>query len=200
MEELLINVLGNVPIAVTVLIVWFFISKGQNELEEQREKNRSSDEAARNKQIESLLSMQTQTAEALQSSNTNTLLMRQTLENNTDALTDMHESMETKFGDTIRILNPLAAHAKETAETVRDLPQTANETLSIVQAIQNRMASIETMLQTTMGAVQSLYDCNQTQDVTAGLAELRKHADQITDDLQSVRRDIRALVTAANIP
>jgi methyl-accepting chemotaxis protein len=200
MEEFWINLLSNVPIGVAILVIWFFMAKGQNNLEAQREKNRGADEKARNDQTQKLIDMYALTIEALQGIRSGNTLMRQTLENNTDALTDLHAGMDRQFGDTMQILTPLAAHAEETVEVVRDLPAVANETRGLVQALQERIGKLETMLQTTLGAVQTLHDYSkqqgQTTDEIAGT--LDQWANQLSSELAAIRRDIRTLVDSVN--
>jgi hypothetical protein len=203
MEEFWINLLSNVPIGVAILVIWFFMAKGQNNLEAQREKNRGADEKARNDQTQKLIDMYALTIEALQGIRSGNTLMRQTLENNTDALTDLGLSMDKQFGDTMQIIVPMAAHAAETVEVVRDLPAVAREALEIVQILQKRITNLETMLQTTLGAVEGLHDVARqqgavTNDIMQQTGTLSEWADTFGSELAAIRRDIRTLVDSVN--
>jgi len=54
------DVLGNVPIAVAILVAWLYMDRNRTALEREREKNRGDDERATNDRLKDLIALQNQ--------------------------------------------------------------------------------------------------------------------------------------------
>jgi DNA repair exonuclease SbcCD ATPase subunit len=55
MEEMIVNLLTQMPLAVAVLVIWYLMSREQSKAEDKRETNRAADNAAQNKTVDTLL-------------------------------------------------------------------------------------------------------------------------------------------------
>lgn len=140
MEEWVANILTQVPLAVSILIVWNIMDWRQAGLDKQRETARAADNKAQNKNIDTLLQTSVSFAKSVG-----------TLASKVDRLVDYTAGVQTAvdigFGQTSVGLNGLSQHLTQQDSRIPKITQTvinANEAAMIAHE-ERMIAALESM-------------------------------------------------------
>lgn len=198
MEEWLVNLIANVPLAVAMLVIYYFITKDQTRLEESREETRKADEAARNNQIDSLIAIQGGTQVAL--SNVGEILagLHTDLGQHDGRMRAMRDQLNTRLDELETVAVTTRIQSADTLEIVRPLPGMTKGTHASVQALETRLGQIEEQIAGVNSAVQLLCercrDSEQTAAVQSAISRMMAAVDGLREDLDTVRKEVHELL------
>ena len=202
MEQWLADLIANVPLAAAMLIIYYILSRDQNRLEEQREQTRALDETARNQQIAQLVSINA----GMQAAVTRlgeTLAAVTTLIERHDAATISSRAHMDERLDEIEAVAVTARNASgQTLEIVKPLPGKSDNTLSAVQALDERLDAIDSRLAEISDSVRGIAEgwtaqgrMNET--IQNELRDMEQVRRSMQEALQDIRGDIRDLLARA---
>lgn len=174
MEELIINVLGSVPIAVGVLIAGVLIWLSDNKREIKREEHRAREMADRNKREQTLINL-------VESANQNAGALRQFIEANTHALQLMDQEVKAQHEIIQANLNALKPLLKS-AETLKQGVQSVSNMCQTIIELINRPVN---------GELKGVMD-GLMQEMTGIRAMLEANEQTLSQMLARIHDDIKA--------
>jgi len=201
-EQWLADLIANVPLAAAMLIIYYILSRDQNRLEEQREQTRALDETARNQQIAQLVSINAGMQAAVTRLGETLAAVMTLIERHDAAAVNLRTHMDERL-DEIEAAAVTARNASgQTLEIVKPLPGKSDNTLSAVQALDERLDAIDSRLAEISDSVRGIAEgwtaqgrMNET--IQNELRDMEQVRRSMQEALQDIRGDIRDLLARA---
>jgi len=201
-EQWLVDLIANVPLAVAMLIIYYILSRDQNRLEEQREQTRALDETARNQQIAQLVSINAGMQAAVTRLGETLAAVTALIERHDAAAANLRAHMDERL-DEIEAVAVTARNASgQTLEIVKPLPGKSDSTLSAVQALDERLDAIDSRLAEISDSVRGIAEGWTAQGkmnsaIQNELRDMEQVRRSMQEALQDIRSDIRDLLARA---
>lgn len=173
MEDWLIQIITQVPLAVLILVLWRMDKREFQALERLREQNRAQDERARNGQIDSLIRLQT-------SYNENIALLRRAIEGYAAEARALTEAAGARHAETLDILSPIVSSTEAALAGVQDIRK-------VLGRLENGQQVITGVLETLAARSSSQgRDSEAMRDEIAALADGIDRYNALVEELKGV--------------